>query len=215
MADEKFYTWPHDPTMIVKEALREFVGDGDGEDELVLAAHEKRVRAEQQEIDLALHQAYRAEVVAETAVALGDQSDWEQVAAWCGGTITGAQDPSGEYVSLIEIPGVGVAGEGSWIVQRLDGTFAVRATVDGPDGDTLERVRTEARDQVLARLRFLVDARAEYTHDPDDRHDALATEVHAARLLLAILSGENDATGWLPSWKWDAWKALLEEVEGA
>lgn len=44
MSDETFDVWPHDPTKIVKEALREYVGDGDGEDERVLAAHEKRVR---------------------------------------------------------------------------------------------------------------------------------------------------------------------------
>lgn len=43
MSDETFDVWPHDPTQIVKEALREYVGDGDGEDERVLAAHEKRV----------------------------------------------------------------------------------------------------------------------------------------------------------------------------
>ena len=47
--DEVFETWPHDPTKIVKEALREFVGDGDGEDERVLAAHEERVRADERE----------------------------------------------------------------------------------------------------------------------------------------------------------------------
>ena len=149
MAEERFETWPHEPTEIVKEALRDFVGDGEGEDQRVLAAHDERVRAEQRAVDLAMHEAYRAEVVAETAVALGDQSDWEQVAAWCGGTISGAQDPSGEYASLIEIPGVGAAGEGSWIVRRLDGTFAIRATVDGPDGDTLERVRADERERVL------------------------------------------------------------------
>ena len=45
MSDETFDVWPHDPTQIVKEALREYVGDGDGEDERVLAAHEERVRA--------------------------------------------------------------------------------------------------------------------------------------------------------------------------
>jgi hypothetical protein len=49
MSDETFDVWPHDPTKIVKEALREYVGDGDGEDERVLAAHEERVRAEERE----------------------------------------------------------------------------------------------------------------------------------------------------------------------
>lgn len=68
---------------------------------------------------------------------------------------------------------------------------------------------------LLERLRFLVDARAEYTHNPNDPNDPIATEVNAGSLLLAILSGENDATGWLPSWKWGAWKALIEEADRA
>ncbi len=97
-----------------------------------LSAHVDEVRQEQREIDRALHRAYRPEVVAEVAVALGDESDWEQVAAWCGGTIVNVQDPSGEHVSLIDVPDVGAAGEGSWIVQRLDGTFAIRSVVAGP-----------------------------------------------------------------------------------
>ena len=42
---ERFDTWPHDATGIVKEALREYVGDGDGEDERVLAAHNAIVAA--------------------------------------------------------------------------------------------------------------------------------------------------------------------------
>ena len=49
MSDETFDVWPHDPTQIVKEALREYVGDGDGEDERVLAAHDERVRRDERE----------------------------------------------------------------------------------------------------------------------------------------------------------------------
>lgn len=41
---ERFDTWPHDPEEIVQEALREFMGDGDGEDAAVLAAFVKVVR---------------------------------------------------------------------------------------------------------------------------------------------------------------------------
>lgn len=41
--DETFDVWPHDPEGIVREALREYVGDGDGEDENVLAAYDKVV----------------------------------------------------------------------------------------------------------------------------------------------------------------------------
>lgn len=43
---ERFDTWPHDAEGIVKEALREYVGDGDGKDEEVLAAYRKTVVAE-------------------------------------------------------------------------------------------------------------------------------------------------------------------------
>ena len=43
---ERFDTWPHDPEEIVKEALRDFVGDGEGEDEAVLDAFVKVVRAQ-------------------------------------------------------------------------------------------------------------------------------------------------------------------------
>ena len=38
--------WPTDPTDIIQEALREYVGDGDGADEAVLAAHDAEVKAE-------------------------------------------------------------------------------------------------------------------------------------------------------------------------
>lgn len=41
--DVRFDAWPHDATGIVKEALREYVGDGDGEDENVLAEHDRSV----------------------------------------------------------------------------------------------------------------------------------------------------------------------------
>lgn len=32
--------WPTDPTQIIREALREYVSDGDGADEAVLEAHD-------------------------------------------------------------------------------------------------------------------------------------------------------------------------------
>ena len=38
--------WPTNPTDIIHEALREYVGDGDGTDEAVLAAHDAKVRTE-------------------------------------------------------------------------------------------------------------------------------------------------------------------------
>ena len=36
--------WPTEPTDIIREALREYVGDGDGADEAVLAAHDAEIR---------------------------------------------------------------------------------------------------------------------------------------------------------------------------
>lgn len=38
--------WPTEPTDIIREALREYVGDGDGADEAVLSAHDAEVKAE-------------------------------------------------------------------------------------------------------------------------------------------------------------------------
>lgn len=40
---EHFDTWPHEPTAIIREALREYVGDGEGEDEAILEAHNSQV----------------------------------------------------------------------------------------------------------------------------------------------------------------------------
>jgi hypothetical protein len=37
--------WPTEPTDIIREALREYVGDGDGADLDVLAAHDRAVAA--------------------------------------------------------------------------------------------------------------------------------------------------------------------------
>jgi hypothetical protein len=56
-------------------------------------------------------------------------------------------------------------------------------------------------------LRFLADARAEYDHGDDN--DYLSGQINAARTLSAILAGENDARGWLPSWRWDEFAALM------
>lgn len=40
---EHFDTRWHDATRIIQEALREYVGDGEGEDQRVLAAHDAEV----------------------------------------------------------------------------------------------------------------------------------------------------------------------------
>lgn len=43
---EYFDTWPHEPTAIIREALREYVGDGEGEDEAILEAHNAQMISE-------------------------------------------------------------------------------------------------------------------------------------------------------------------------
>ena len=119
------------------------------------------------DVDRAMHEAFRPEVVAEVAVLVCDEMDWQAVADWCGGTIGSTQDPSGEYTSSLTIPGVGSAGEGQWIVQRHDGTFAIRATLEGPSAESVARltarpaptwdedaVREEARTLASAGPRF-------------------------------------------------------------
>jgi hypothetical protein len=56
-------------------------------------------------------------------------------------------------------------------------------------------------------VRFLADARAEYDHADDD--DYLSGQISAGRTLAAILAGEDDAHGWLPSWRWAEFDALM------
>jgi len=46
--------WPHDPSEIVKEALRDYIGDGEGIDKSILAAHNTAVRR-QALLDFAAH----------------------------------------------------------------------------------------------------------------------------------------------------------------
>ena len=104
-----------------------------------LLAEVRRLR-EKIDVDRAMFEAFRPEVVAEVAVLVCDEMDWQAVATWCGGTIDSTQGPSGEYTSTIDIPGVGSACEGMWIVQRHDGTFAIRATLEGPSAESVARL---------------------------------------------------------------------------
>lgn len=104
-----------------------------------LRAEVARLR-EKIDVDRAMHEAFRPEVVAEVAVPVCDEMDWQAVADWCGGTIDSVQDPSGEYTSSIAIPGVGEAYQGMWIVQRHDLTFAIRATLEGPSAESVARL---------------------------------------------------------------------------
>ena len=99
----------------------------------------KRLR-EKIAVDRAMFEAFRPEVVAEVAVLVCDEMDWQAVATWCGATISSSSDMSGEYHSTIDIPGVGSAREGQWIIQRHDGTFAIRATLEGPSAESVARL---------------------------------------------------------------------------
>lgn len=102
---------------------------------------------EQETHDLAMHYAYRAEVVAEIAVHLSDEDGWDGIAKWCGGEIGSGPDgtDSGEYFSWITLPSGERAATGMWIVKRIDGTFAARYEVDEPDEETLPRRARELR----------------------------------------------------------------------
>ncbi|WP_293785012.1 hypothetical protein [uncultured Aeromicrobium sp.] len=114
-----------------------------------LAAHGEQVRAEQREIDLAMHQAYRPEVVAEVAVYLGDDADWDGIARWCGGDIETGRDISDEYYSWIVIPGFGQVHQGQWLMKHHDGSWSVRTEVEGPSAQSLESIRAEAKAEAL------------------------------------------------------------------
>jgi hypothetical protein len=135
--NQLLYRYDHDPSFGVREVHAALAAARAGED-VVTRSEAERMVAEQRETDLAMHEAYRPEVVAEVAVHLSEDTDWEAVAAWCGGTIrTGSSTPSGEYESTIDIPGVGTTWQGAWIVQRHDLSFAIRAEVAGPSEESV------------------------------------------------------------------------------
>lgn len=98
-----------------------------------LPAAIERLLTADRDFHLEMHQAFRPEAVAEVAVHLSEEADWEAIAAWCGGSLGSTQDPSGEYAGYIDIPGVGCAGESCWITLAHDGTFRIRAEVAAPD----------------------------------------------------------------------------------
>lgn len=58
-------------------------------------------------------------------------------------------------------------------------------------------------------LDWLADARAEYEGGPEVLVDALPHEVATARTLARALRDPEAALGWLPSWKWDEYRAAL------
>lgn len=114
-------------------------------DEYVEAA-----KAEQREVDLAMHLAYRPEVVAEVAVHLGSHEDWEEIARWCGGRIESSQDPSGEYNSVIVLPNGEAGGEWAWLMLGHDGEFHFRAGVEAP----ASTATADGREAALRNLGF-------------------------------------------------------------
>lgn len=128
---------------------------------------EQEIRADQRAEDLALHLAFRPEVVAEVAVPLSDESDWEKIAAWCGGTIGSSEaGDSGEWDSWIAIPGADqVATSRSWIVKRHDGTFDVRLEVEEPSEKSLAQIKAEAWDEGR---QWLAEQMGDVTTDKDE-----------------------------------------------
>lgn len=110
-----------------------------------LLGENERLRARLDELAMAAAyaEAYRPEVVAEVAVHLSEESDWEAIAAWCSGTIRSSGLPSGDYVSYIDLPGGDSACEGSWITLDHHGVFRVRAVLDPPSAlsDTVSVVQ--------------------------------------------------------------------------
>ena len=158
----------------------------------------KRLR-EKIDVDRAMHEAFRPEVVAEVAVLVSDEMDWQAVADWCGGTIGSAQEPSGEYTSSITIPGVGDAYQGMWIVQRHDLTFAIRATLEGPSAESVARLTartavpalTAAVRDVLALHRTVGHGECSYYPDPSDAHWSVPYPCPTVRALATHLDLTN------------------------
>jgi hypothetical protein len=98
----------------------------------------------QLEVQRHMHAAFRPEVVAEIAVQLSDDADWEEIARWCGGRIDGETLPSGDYASRMVVGGE-TAVEGMWVTLGHDGVFRVRHTIDGPEAaDALAGAPTPA-----------------------------------------------------------------------
>jgi hypothetical protein len=67
-----------------------------------------------------------------------------------------------------------------------------------------ESVTDLIRAEIAAELNTLAEFRNEYG-GPGPHEDAIAREVHTARLLAKIIGREHDALGWLPSWKTPAY----------
>lgn len=100
--------------------------------ELAWYAARLRLVANDLREELAMERAYQPTIAAAVAVHLFEEADWEATAAWCAGTITNEQLPSGDYTSSIAIPNVGCATDGDWIVLDLDGSFSIHRELRAP-----------------------------------------------------------------------------------
>lgn len=100
--------------------------------ELACYAARLRLVANDLREELAMERAYQPTIAAAVAVHLSEDADWEATAAWCDGTITNEQLPSGDYSSTITIPDVGSASDGDWIVLDLDGSFTIHRELRAP-----------------------------------------------------------------------------------
>lgn len=134
-------------TYVSAEALPDFLPQAEidrihGQRRKAALAAIQKVKDDTEEVSLAMHHAYRPEVVAEVSVPLGEESDWEQIAKWCGGTIGSGPDgtDSGEWTSWITLPSGEEAVSGMWITKGLDGQFHARHEVAEPDETTLRQV---------------------------------------------------------------------------
>lgn len=129
-------------TLVAMHAAQNPAGEADSR--RVLSEFVSAIQAEQRETDLYSHYAYRPEVVAEVAVLLSEESDWKEIADWCGGHIHTSQDPSGEYTSSILLPNGDYATNGWWIALQHDGTFRARAVLEQPTRSSIIDIQIEA-----------------------------------------------------------------------
>lgn len=99
------------------------------------------IRTDTESTGLAMHYAYRPEITSAVSVHLGEESDWEAIAKWCGGTIDSGPDgtDSGEWDSWIALPNGDITSTGMWITKEFDGQFRARVEVAEPDETTLRQ----------------------------------------------------------------------------
>lgn len=128
------------------EAFPDFLPQGEadrirGQRRKAALATIQKIRDNAETSGLALHYAYRPEITSEVSVPLGEDSDWDAIARWCGGTIDSGPDgtDSGEWTSWITLPNGDLASEGMWITKEIDGQFRTRVEIAEPDETTLRQ----------------------------------------------------------------------------